>query len=129
MPTVTDLDVSTGLDAGEGVAIPRVTVTGARISDGAGGLAQGLVEFDAGQIEVAPGIGGPSGVFENPVVARVYQGVMDTVSLPDCNLAFAAAFTYTVTLRLEAFGVTSFSSVVISKTRFPSGTCDLSQLV
>lgn len=129
MPTVTSTDQCTAADAGEKLAIPSITVTGINVGDGAGGLANGLVLFDSGQIEVSPGTGGPSGVFENPAIAQVYQGVMTPVVLADSQLAFAAPFTYAITLKIEGFNDQVFSSVVISRSRFPSYTCDLSQLV
>lgn len=129
MVAVADADTCAATDAGERAALPRITVTGASVSDIALGGAEGLVFFDAGQIQVVPGIGGPAGVLENPVVAQVYQGVMNPVSLPDSQVAFASAFTYTITLKIEGFSDLIFSAVVIGRNRFPAGTCDLSQLV
>jgi hypothetical protein len=69
-------------------------------------------------------------VFGNPVVCEVDNGVMTPVTLPDCNLAFPAAFTYTVTLKLEgADQDLVVNSVVISKSLYPTGTCDVSEFV
>jgi hypothetical protein len=129
VPTVTDTDLCHVTDAGEALAVPTILVTGISVGDGAGAPAQGMVVFDSGQLEVSPGTGIPAAVFENPAVQQVYQGVMVPVSLPDSQLAFAAAFTYTITLKIEGFSDLVFSGVQISRSRFPSGTCDLSQLV
>jgi hypothetical protein len=129
MPTVTDTDFCTVTDAGEDASLPRVTVTGTSVTDGAGGQAEGLVVFDSGQLQVVPGIGGPSGVLENPVITQVYAGVMGTVSLPDSQLAFPSSFSYTITLKIEGFPDLIFTPVVISRNRFPAALCDLSQLV
>lgn len=129
MPTVTDTDLCIATDAGEDLDIPVITVTGLNVGDGAGAPASGMVVFDSGQLEVAPGIGGPSAVFENPAIQQVYQGVMTQVDLPDSQIAFATPFTYTITLKIDGFDDLVFSGVQISKNRFPSGTCDLSQLV
>lgn len=129
MAAVSDTETCTAADAGAKLAIPSVTVTGWNLADGAGAPAQGLVVFDAGQLEVMPSTGGAGGVFENPAVAQVYAGAMTPVTLPDSSRAFAASFTYTVTLKLEGFTDLQFPGVVISRDRFPSGSCDVSQLV
>lgn len=129
MPTVSDTDFCEATDAGEGTAIPTILVTGQAVGDSSGAPADGLVIFDNGQLEVTPGIGGPAAVFENPAIQQVYNGVMTEVRLPDSQLAFASTFTYTITLKIEGFTDLIFSAVQISRSRFPSGTCDLSQLV
>lgn len=130
MASVADTDVSTALDAGEHEAVPTILVTGLSLTDGAGSPGQGLVEFDAGDELVVPGIGGAARVYDNPAVAQVLAGVMTPVTLPDSTLAFAAAFTYTVALKLEgADSDVVVSGVTISKSVFASGTCDVSQLV
>jgi hypothetical protein len=130
MAAVSDTDLSACLDAGEGAAAPSVTVTGGSVTDGGGNPGQGLAEFDAGKVLVVPGYGGAARTYDNPVVAEIFAGVMAQVVLPDSTLAFPVSFTYTVKLKLEgADADVVVSGVTISKSVFPSGTCDLSQLV
>lgn len=130
MAVVADTDTSVAFDAGEQESPVSVIVTGDSVTDGAGNPGQGLVEFDAGRVVVIPGIDGAARVFSNPAVAQIFGGVMTPVTLPDSALALAASFTYTVKLKLEgADSDLVVSNVVISKNVYPSGTCDLSQLV
>lgn len=108
--------------------VPRVTVTGQNLVDDGGGPLQGVVVFDAGQLEFAAGATPPT-VFDTPVVAEVASGVMTPVTLPDSKHAFASVFTYTVTVRFEGRTDAVYPGIIISLDNYPSGTVDLAQLL
>lgn len=126
MPT--DTDASVAVDGSEELFVPRVTVTGTAVTDAAGSPAQGLVEFDAGQLHVSPGTGGAAGVWDQFAMSQIAGGVMTSLQLPDSNLAFASSFTYTVTLKIEGVDDYQVTGVVLSRTQYPSGTVDLSEI-
>jgi len=108
--------------------VAKMTVTGQNIVDSGGNPLQGVVVFDMGTPEFSSGATPPT-VFENPVMAEVRSGVMDTITIPDSVHAFAAPFTYVITVRFEGRDEIRYPGIVISIDTYASGTVDIAQLL